>query len=76
MGKSCSGKSCMARPLSQASKGQAARSKEAMVRAYVRLLISAPINQMRPHKIFAGAPASGPQGPRREPGQGERPRSH
>ena len=33
MGKSCSGKSCMARPLSQASKGQAARSKEAMVRA-------------------------------------------
>ena len=76
MGKSCSGKSCMARPLSQASKGQAARSKEAMVRAYVRLLISAPINQMRPHNIFAEAAASEPLGRRRQPGKGQRPRRH
>ena len=47
-----------------------------MVRAYVRLTISAPINQMRPHKIFAGAAASGPLGRRRQPGKGQRPRRH
>ena len=49
-----------------------------MVRAHIRLRSGAPIciNPMRPHKISAGAPASGPQGRRREPGQGERPRSH
>ena len=79
MGKSCSGKSCMALArVARLKKARRGNSNEAIVRAHIRLKISAPINPMRPHKIFADAPASGPQGRRREPcpGEGERPRSH
>ena len=77
MGKSCSGKSCMVLArLARIKNARRRKSKEAILRAQIRLEISAPINQMRPHKIFAGAPASGPQGRRRAPGQGDRLRSH
>ena len=77
MGKSCSGKSCMV--LARAARIKNARrrnSKGAIVRAQNRHEISAPINPMRPHKIFAEAAASEPQGRRRQPGKGQRPRSH
>ena len=71
MGKSCSAKSCILAAAASLKKAQAGGLKEEMVRAHIRLKSSAPINPMRPHKIFAGAPASGLQGRRREAGQGE-----
>ena len=77
MGKSCSGKSCMvlarAARIKKASRGN---SKDAIVGARIRLRSGAPINPMRPHKIFAGATASGPQGRRRAPGKGQKPRRY
>ena len=77
MGKSCSGKSCMVLArLARIKNARRGNSKEAIVRAQIRLKISAPINQMRPHKIFAEAAASRPLGRRRQPGKGQRPRSH
>ena len=77
MGKSCSGKSCMVLArLARIKNARRGNSKEAIVRAQIRLEISAPINLMRPHNIFAEAAASGPQGRRRGPGEGQRPRSH
>ena len=55
MGKSCSGKSCMVLArLARIKNARRGNSKEAIVRAQIRLEISAPINPMRPHKIFAG----------------------
>ena len=75
MGKSCSGKSCMVLArLARIKNARRGNSKEAIVRAHIRLEISAPINPMRPHNIFAEAAASGPQGRRRGPGEGQRPR--
>ena len=76
MGKSCSAKSCMALAAAASlKKARRGNSKEAIVRAHIRLKISAPVNPMRPHKIFAGAPAvqrqarravAERQGPRRQ----------
>ena len=77
MGKSCSGKSCMVLArLARIKNARRRKSKEAILRAQIRLEISAPINQMRPHNIFAEAAASEPLGRRRQPGKGQRPRSH
>ena len=77
MGKSCSGKSCMVLArFAHIKNARRRKSKEAIVRAQIRLEISAPINQMRPHNIFAEAAASEPLGRRRQPGKGQRPRSH
>ena len=56
MGKSCSGKSCMVLArLARIKNARRRKSKEAIVRAQIRIEISAPINPMRPHKIFAEA---------------------
>ena len=60
MGKSCSGKSCMALArMARIKNARRGNSKEAIVRAHIRLMIrlkiSAPINPMRPHNIFAEA---------------------
>ena len=53
MGKSCSGKSCMVLArLARIKNARRRKSKEAILRVQIRLEISAPINQMRPHKIF------------------------
>ena len=77
MGKSCSGKSCMVLArLARIKNASRGKSKEAILRAHIRLEISAPINPMRPHNIFAEAAASGPLGRRRQPGKGQRPRRH
>ena len=77
MGKSCSGKSCMVLArLARIKNAKRGNSKGAIVRAQNRHEISAPINQTRPHNIFAEAAASEPQGRRRQPGKGQRPRSH
>jgi len=77
MGKSCSGKSCMVLArLARIKNARRRKSNEAILRAQIRHEISAPINQMRPHNIFAEAAASEPLGRRRQPGKGQRPRRH
>ena len=75
MGKSCSGKSCMALArVARLIKARRGNSKEAIdVQAHIRLKISAPINPMRPHKIFAGAPAVRAAGARPSPSARQRP---